>query len=278
MNLSNGLSLGTLIWGLTLSLTVPMSHAEVASLSCLLEPSERISVSSQSPGVVDRIEVKRGQAVKQGDTLLVLKQTVEQAELNTAKARYEFAKRKQNRNRELRRQGLLSPLEVDELDTERQLGALAVKEAEARLLQKTILSPIDGVVLSRDASVGEFVSDEPVMTLVGLNPLHAEAVFREDHYGKIQVGAPVDLRVMGPVEEYIQAKVMLIDPVIDAASSTFGVRLSLPNPEQRIPAGLKCKLRLSEGKSVAAPALPLDPSEFTGVSPGLQQGVNNEKL
>ena len=39
------------------------------------------------------------------------------------------------------------------------------------------------------------------------------------------------------------ARVKVVDPVIDAASGTFGVRLELPNPNYRLPAGLKCKVR-----------------------------------
>jgi hypothetical protein len=34
----------------------------------------------------------------------------------------------------------------------------------------------------------------------------------------------------------------VIDPVIDAASNTFGVRLILPNPGNRIPAGVRCAM------------------------------------
>ena len=43
----------------------------------------------------------------------------------------------------------------------------------------------------------------------------------------------------------------VVDRVADAASSTFGVRLEIPNPDHRIPAGLKCKVRL--GGDAAAP-------------------------
>jgi len=39
------------------------------------------------------------------------------------------------------------------------------------------------------------------------------------------------------------ARVDVVDQMFDAASGTFGVRLSLPNPNRRIPAGLKCRAR-----------------------------------
>jgi hypothetical protein len=37
--------------------------------------------------------------------------------------------------------------------------------------------------------------------------------------------------------------VTVVDRVVDAASSTFGVRLELANPDYRLPAGLKCRVR-----------------------------------
>ena len=39
------------------------------------------------------------------------------------------------------------------------------------------------------------------------------------------------------------ATVTLVDQVIDSASSTFGVRLELPNVEHQMPSGLKCLVR-----------------------------------
>jgi hypothetical protein len=37
-----------------------------------------------------------------------------------------------------------------------------------------------------------------------------------------------------------------VDRVVDAASGTFGVRLQLPNPGYRLPAGLKCEIRFPD--------------------------------
>ena len=42
----------------------------------------------------------------------------------------------------------------------------------------------------------------------------------------------------------VQGTVSLVDPVIDPASNTFRARLELPNPDGKVPAGLRCKLQL----------------------------------
>ena len=43
-----------------------------------------------------------------------------------------------------------------------------------------------------------------------------------------------------------QARVTAVDPVIDAASSMFRLRLELPNPNHQIPAGLNCRVRFQD--------------------------------
>jgi multidrug efflux pump subunit AcrA (membrane-fusion protein) len=46
-----------------------------------------------------------------------------------------------------------------------------------------------------------------------------------------------------PVEASVIATVSIVDPVIDAASGTFSVRLDLPNPDGQIPGGLHCTVK-----------------------------------
>jgi hypothetical protein len=43
-----------------------------------------------------------------------------------------------------------------------------------------------------------------------------------------------------------QVTVSIADHVVDAGSGTFGVRLALPNPTYKIPAGLNCRVRFVE--------------------------------
>ena len=62
-------------------------------------------------------------------------------------------------------------------------------------------------------------------------------------FGKVTVGMRAHVMPEAPVNGVHTAKVTIVDRVIDAASGTFGVRLALPNPDYRLPAGLKCKVR-----------------------------------
>jgi hypothetical protein len=63
--------------------------------------------------------------------------------------------------------------------------------------------------------------------------------------GRIRVGTVADVVPESPVGGVWQARVAVVDRVIEPASGTFGVRLALPNPDYRLPAGLKCKVRFN---------------------------------
>jgi membrane fusion protein (multidrug efflux system) len=210
------------------------------ALSCLLEPSSQVKVSSPVPGVVKTLSSERGARVKKGQEIMTLQNGVEKAALAIAQAKAEFSRRKYERNGELLRKGLLSGYERDELLIEKKLGELAVREAQERLKQRTIRSPINGFVVNRYISVGELVGEEPVMELVALNPLHAELVLRGDYYGSIKEGIQVSIEVSGISGKY-RGTVTIVDQVIDAASGTFGVQVQLSNDDFALPAGLKCQ-------------------------------------
>ena len=62
-------------------------------------------------------------------------------------------------------------------------------------------------------------------------------------FGSIEPGMPAEIEPEAPAEGLHAATVDVVDPLIDAASGTFGVRLTLPNPDHAVPSGLKCKVR-----------------------------------
>ena len=211
-----------------------------AQLSCLLEPSQQVDISSQAPGVVNVVHMERGDQVRKGQRLLELDSAIQNAAYVTAKARASFAKRKVARNKNLLEKKLLSDLERDELLTEAELAKLMLKEAQALVKQRTVHSPINGVVVQKNISVGEYVGSEPVAKLVALDPLYVEVIMQSDVYGSLTKGMTVEVQPERDGRRY-EGKIKIVDKIIDAASGTFGVRIELPNPDFILPAGLKCQ-------------------------------------
>lgn len=215
---------------------------EIPPLEGLVEPWETVSVSAPVPGILEKVRVERCSWVKPGMVIAQLKSGVEQAGVQLAQARVDFGKRKLARNQELYTRKLVSIHERDEQETELKLAQMELKVVQEKLNLLTIKSTIEGVVVECLGVAGEYVGEQPFMTIARINPLRVEVIAPVFLYGSIHVGDTADVQIEEPVNDRFVAKVVIVDKVMDAASGTFGIRLELPNKALKLPAGLKCKV------------------------------------
>lgn len=219
--------------------------ADSEGFHCLLEPSRVVQIASQQPGIVKRVYVDRGDQVKPGQKLVLLKNAVELAMLGQAKARLEFARRRARRNDDLSRKNLLSPHERDEMQTEVAMAEQELSERRARLALRSISSPVAGIVIKRDRSPGEYVGEDPILTIVSVDPLYVEITAPVSAIGRIHEGMQAEIRTQ-EIDGVWPATVTVVDPVVDATSNTFGIRLTLANPDHQLLAGLNCMVKFIE--------------------------------
>ena len=224
----------------TALLVAPMAQALQAE-SCLLVPSQSIELSSPVPGVVSRSELERGAQVTEGQILVRLDDRQDRATIALAQARMDFADRRIERNQTMLSQNLLADQEADELQTERALAELELKQAQSVASLKVIRSPITGWVLRVDRHKGEYVGTDPLAELIALDPLKAELVFPARVLNQISVGDSVTLNIQFS-DQPVSAIIDAIDPLVDPSSGTFGARATFANPAGAIRAGLRCEL------------------------------------
>lgn len=74
--------------------------------------------------------------------------------------------------------------------------------------------------------------------------LYVEVILPAAVYRQVARGDPAVVRPESPIDGEYEAKVEVVDQVIDASSGTFGVRLFLPNPKLMVPAGFRCRVEL----------------------------------
>lgn len=271
---------------------VMLAHAAAVhadELDCLIEPHEVVNLSSPVEGVLEKVYVDRGAYVKKGQVVAQLESNLEHATVTLARARADidasvkssearlaFSTLKLSRSEKLFEKQLISSADLDEAQTEKRLAemallsamdnkrlaALELDRANVALSRHTIRSPISGVVVERFLSPGEytsgqFKSDSPILKLAQIDPLRVEVFAPVSMRGKILVGMPARLMIEAPTNSAHEVRVTVVDRVIDSASSTFRVRLGLPNPHHRIAAGLKCKVKFlsSDNPSGRNPAV-----------------------
>lgn len=218
------------------------SHAEpMQALSCYLEPSADVTVGTTAEGRLTRMLVDRSDHVEKGQLLAELESGLEAASINTKAAQAAYAGRRLERVRDLSAAKLITEQEVDDIRTEKSIANLELRERREQLKLKNITSPIDGVIVERMVSEGDLVKGGEVVRIVSLNPLYVEAVMPLERFGTLNKGDRYQVKLQH-LDSLHEAEVINVDSIIDAASSTFRVRLQIENPDYRIPSGLKCLL------------------------------------
>ncbi len=275
----------------------------IPEFDCVIEPSEIVAVGSPVPGVIETIHVHRSDPVQKGAVIAELESSVERATLVLAKARAElttlievrqenaaFERRTQRRNQALFQKSSLSAQDMDKLMTETRIAQLQVRQekdnkliaeleyrrAQAALQRRTIRSPVEGVVMERFKSVGEYVENEPVLRIAQLDPLHVEVIIPVNFLGRIKPGMRAEVTPVVPGFGKYLATVKRVDGVADAASGTFGAWLSLRNPDYAIPGGLRCRLGFLLAEEPAGPVTTRKPVIGKGSTPHVSFGAGVE--
>ena len=215
------------------------------AMECLLEPSLLANVGSPVEGTLSQVLVDRGASVRKGQVVARLNSSVESATLTLRAAQEAYGQRKVKRNEDLFSKDLISVSEKDELETQTRLASLELKQQQEILNLRTISSPINGVVVERFLSPGDHISQEKILKLAQIDPLHVEVIVPVELFGAVRNGMKGTVQLGSQMSGSYTATVKVVDRVIDAASGTFGVRLELPNPGNKIPAGMRCNVRFT---------------------------------
>jgi RND family efflux transporter MFP subunit len=260
--------------------TPTKSAAAPNEFECVIEPQQIVKLASPAVGMIARLDVDRGDIVRESQIVGKIEDGVEAATLaleraratneyvvKSAEARVQFLRHKRERVDELHTKSVssLASLEEAEADAKvaeqqlkeaqlnRELARLEVIHAEEILKQRTLRSPINGVVVERLLVPGEYRNDQsPILTLAQIDPLRVEVFVPTAYFGQIHIGAKAEVRPEQPIGGVHVATVTVVDYVLDAASGTFGVRLTLPNPRLMLPAGIRCKVTFAMPPSIVA--------------------------
>ncbi len=246
--------------------------SESAEFDGVIEPYMTIKVGSGIYGILETVDAERGDFVKKDQVIATLQSAVEKATMEAARARAEmeagikakqanldFYTRKKQMNEELYKKQVLPFSQMDEIETNRILAEMQLQEAlenkrlaeleykrAAEVINRmTIRSPINGIVAERYLSPGEYIENQSILKVAQIDPLNVEVILPVAVLPSIRVGEKARVIPEAPIGGQYIAVVKIVDQVIDAASGTFGVRLELPNPNHKLPAGLKCRVVFS---------------------------------
>jgi len=230
---------------------------------------QKATVSSEIPGKLVEVLVEEGAFVEQGQVLARLDDSLTQAELQLARSqskstihaieekRIELAdaERTLQRMQQLIRNNSVSQEAVDLAKTDVDLKRVALREAElevdivrnnvnmiqARIDKAVIRAPFSGVVIAKNAQVGEVVSPASagggftrtgIYTIVNMNSLKIEVDVNEEYIRRISPGQSATAILDAYPNWPIPVEVHAIVPTADRQKATVKVRLEFVEDDE----------------------------------------------
>ncbi|WP_448555656.1 efflux RND transporter periplasmic adaptor subunit [Thalassotalea montiporae] len=127
-----------------------------------------VQLQNELPGIIYQVNFAGGDKVNQGDLLLSLNTSEEQAQLASAKATLKLRKSNFARMATLVKQNKVSQQEFDLAEAEMDIAKSNIENLQSIIAKKQIVAPFTGVVGLDTYQVGQFLpSNSTITTIVG---------------------------------------------------------------------------------------------------------------
>lgn len=286
---------------------------ESVEASGIVNPVQTVDIGTQVSGTIKEIYVDYNSQVKKGQLLAQIDPSLFQAQvdkarsdLNAAKANYEksktmleYEKKNYERYARLYTKNYVSRNDVDLAEANYKSNLAEVNAMKAQINQASatlennltnlrytkIISPVDGVVVSRSVDVGQTVAasfQTPTLFLVAqdLTQMQIEVSVSEADIGKVKVGQEVSYTLDGYNDETFYGKVsqVRISPTTVSNVVTYTVIVDVTNEDNKLIPGMTANVSIITNKSEDTLAVPIaafrfTPKEITGGKKYEKQGV-----
>ncbi len=216
-----------------------------------------VDVTSEISGTVSEISFESGQRVEQGDVLVQLEDSVDQAALQALIADQELARVQFARYAELLPERAAARSQYDEAKANYEAAQARVAEQEARNRKKTIRAPFTGVVGLRRVDIGEYIAaGTPIVRLTALKPIYADYTVAERDLPQLEVGRTVEVEVGAYPERTFTGEITAIDTDVNPGSRSVDVRATLDNTEELLRPGMFAQVRTLDPQEKRVLTLP----------------------
>jgi HlyD family secretion protein len=280
----------------TVTLAYPYQAVTALNATGYVVAQRKASIASKATGRLEWLGVQEGSRVKKGDVIARLENQdvnaardqsaanvrVAQANVEQAKAELAEAQRQLERTEELLAQKFVSPSAYDTAvaradkaraavgSSQASLGAAEAgrRSAEVSVEQTVIRAPFDGVVLTKNANVGDTITPfssaldtkGAVVTMADMGTLEVEADVSESNLQKVKVGQPCEIELDAIPDARFQGQVSRLVPTVDRSKATVMTKISFRELDPRILPDMSAKVaflteELPAGQRMPRPAV-----------------------
>ncbi len=217
-----------------------------------------VTVSAEVAGKVTKLSFEAGAAVKDGDVLVQLDTSIEEAQLQAAESNAVLARLNLTRARELREKNTNSPADLDAADAQAKQAAAQADQIRAVIAKKTIRAPFGGRLGIRLVNLGQILKEgDSIVTLQTLDPIYVNFSVPQQRLAALAPGVVVRVKTDAAPGEVFLGKVNAINPDVDSATRNVRVQATITdNRSEKLRPGMFATVEIVLAASSDVLAIP----------------------
>ncbi|WP_340076048.1 efflux RND transporter periplasmic adaptor subunit [Leptobacterium sp. I13] len=221
-----------------------------------VDTKQNIIIFAEYSGVLYKIYVKKGEAVKKGQLLAKIDDGGLSQQLAQMQVQANLAKTTYERQKRLWDQKIGSEIQYLQAKSTYEAQSEAVAQMRNQLAKTSITAPFSGIIDEIFSEQGSVVAPgREIMRIVNLNDMYIEAEVPEKYLADIKKGTHVQVEfpILG---ETVNTKVRQVSNYINPNNRSFKIEVGVPNTSGNIKPNLTAKLRINDYTNKAAILIP----------------------
>ena len=212
-----------------------------------------VNVTTEIPGTIVEIAFESGAPVNKGDLIIRLDTSSEAAQLRSVEAQVELARISVERERNLRKENMVSQSELDAAEATLKGTQANADNIRAVIEKKTIRAPFAGRLGIRQVNLGQYLeAGKPIASLQSLAPIHADFSLPQQELARLANGMTVRVTTDAFPGRRFDGTLTAINPDLDASTRSVGLQATFENVQQLLRPGMfvRMEVLLPEHKAV----------------------------
>ena len=196
-----------------------------------VDTKENLLIYPEFSGILTQLNVKAGQKVTKGQVLARIDDGGMSAQLAQAENKLALDKTTFDRQKNLWNQKIGSEIQYLQTQTAYQSQQKAVKQMQAQLAKTIVRAPFSGTIDEVSTERGQVVAPgQALFRIVNLGNMYVTANVPENYLSELKLGATVEV-YLNAIGKTYKGKVRQVGTFINPNNRTFGIEISVPNPD-----------------------------------------------
>jgi membrane fusion protein (multidrug efflux system) len=243
--------------------TVEVAKVQVVRLSDdaqavgSLRSRQGVMLRPEVSGRISQLNFRDGERVRRGQLLVQLDDQLPQAQVKQSQAELSIAQANHKRNQELLAQNFISQRTVDESAANLEVAQAKLALAQATAARLRIVAPFDGIAGIRNVNVGDYLKDgTDIVNLEDIDTVYVDYRLPERFQALVRPGQKAAVELDALPGRGFEARVVAVDPLIDANGRSVGVRASIANRQLLLRPGMFARVTTVFGVREQARVIP----------------------